>query len=105
MKIITQPQMRSQPALVIQISPLNRFADLVDRLPSGINIYRLLEARPDLAQQLALILSLAPALAEQLARRPVLFDEIPLRCVRAYSPTAGQKSILASPYRNFNHYS
>ncbi|MBW0144427.1 bifunctional [glutamate--ammonia ligase]-adenylyl-L-tyrosine phosphorylase/[glutamate--ammonia-ligase] adenylyltransferase [Sphingomicrobium clamense] len=53
---------------------LNRFADLVDRLPSGINIYRLLEARPDLAQQLALILSLAPALADQLARRPVLFD-------------------------------
>ena len=53
---------------------LNRFADLVDRLPSGINIYRLLEARPDLAKQLARILSLAPALARQLARRPGLFD-------------------------------
>ena len=53
---------------------LNRFADLVERLPSGINIYRLLEARQDLAQQFALILSLAPALADQLARRPTLFD-------------------------------
>ena len=49
---------------------MNRFDDLVERLPSGVNFYRLLEARPGLTQHLAAILSHAPALAEQLGRRP-----------------------------------
>ena len=53
---------------------LNRFEDLIDRLPSGVNFYRLVEARPALAQHLAAILSHAPALAEQLGRRPELLD-------------------------------
>ncbi|WP_310467034.1 bifunctional [glutamine synthetase] adenylyltransferase/[glutamine synthetase]-adenylyl-L-tyrosine phosphorylase [Sphingomonas sp.] len=53
---------------------LNRFADIVDRLSSGVNLYRLLEARPQLARHLALILTHAPLLADQLARRPDLFD-------------------------------
>ena len=44
------------------------------RLPSGVNFYRLLEARPGLTQHLAAILSHAPALAEQLGRRPELLD-------------------------------
>ncbi len=53
---------------------MNRFEDLVERLPSGMNLYRLLAARPGLTQHLATILSHAPALAEQLGRRPELFD-------------------------------
>jgi glutamate-ammonia-ligase adenylyltransferase len=53
---------------------LNRFDDIVERLPSGVNFFRLLEARPGLAAHLAAILSHAPALAEQLARRPELLD-------------------------------
>ncbi|QIK96575.1 bifunctional [glutamine synthetase] adenylyltransferase/[glutamine synthetase]-adenylyl-L-tyrosine phosphorylase [Sphingomonas sp. HDW15A] len=53
---------------------LNRFADIVERLSSGINLYRLLEAQPRLAEILSLILAHAPALAEQLARRPGLID-------------------------------
>ena len=53
---------------------LNRFADIVERLSSGVNLFRLLEARPQLAETFALILAHAPALSEQLARRPVLFD-------------------------------
>jgi glutamate-ammonia-ligase adenylyltransferase len=53
---------------------LNRFADIVERLSSGVNLFRLLEARPELAAAFALILAHAPALSEQLARRPVLFD-------------------------------
>ena len=53
---------------------LNRLSDIVDRLSSGINLYRLIEARPDLAQTLARILAHAPALSDQLARRPQLFD-------------------------------
>jgi glutamate-ammonia-ligase adenylyltransferase len=53
---------------------MNRFDDLVERLPSGVNFYRLLEARPGLIQHLGAILSHAPALAEQLGRRPDLLD-------------------------------
>jgi glutamate-ammonia-ligase adenylyltransferase len=53
---------------------MNRFDDVVQRLPSGVNFYRLLEARPGLTSQVATILSHAPALAEQLARRPQLLD-------------------------------
>ncbi len=53
---------------------LNRLADLIERVPSGVNLFRLLEARPALANMLAVILSHAPALAEQLALRPGLLD-------------------------------
>ena len=53
---------------------LNRFADIVERLSSGINLYRLLEAQPRLAEIMSLILAHAPALADQLARRPELID-------------------------------
>ncbi|MDB5692639.1 MAG: glnE, partial [Alphaproteobacteria bacterium] len=53
---------------------INRFDDIVQRLPTGVNFYRLLEARPALAGQVAAILSHAPALAEQVARRPALLD-------------------------------
>ena len=53
---------------------LNRLGDIVERLSSGINLFRLLEARPALAHLLARILAHAPALAEQLARRPELFE-------------------------------
>lgn len=56
------------------MAALNRFDALLDRLPSAINLFRLLEARPALARLLADVLSLAPTLAEALARRPVLLD-------------------------------
>jgi glutamate-ammonia-ligase adenylyltransferase len=56
------------------VQAINRFDRLVERLPSGVNLFRLLEARPALAQHLADIISHAPALAEQLGRRPALFD-------------------------------
>jgi len=53
---------------------LDRFDDLVARLPSAINLFNLLEARPALIGQLADILSHAPTLAEALARRASLLD-------------------------------
>ncbi len=53
---------------------LNHFSDLIERLSSGVNFYRLLEARPQLAALVAQILTHAPALADQLARRPTLLD-------------------------------
>ncbi|HUE79265.1 MAG TPA: bifunctional [glutamine synthetase] adenylyltransferase/[glutamine synthetase]-adenylyl-L-tyrosine phosphorylase [Sphingomicrobium sp.] len=53
---------------------LNRLSDIVERLSSGVNLYRLLEARPRLGQLLAKILAHAPALSDQLARRPELLE-------------------------------
>jgi [glutamine synthetase] adenylyltransferase / [glutamine synthetase]-adenylyl-L-tyrosine phosphorylase len=53
---------------------LNRLSDIVERLSSGVNLFRLLEARPPLARLLAMILAHAPALADQLARRPELLE-------------------------------
>ena len=53
---------------------LNRLGDIVERLSSGVNFFRLLEARPVLARLLAKILAHAPVLADQLARRPELFE-------------------------------
>jgi glutamate-ammonia-ligase adenylyltransferase len=56
------------------VTALNRFGDIIDKLSSGVNLYRLLGARPKLADLLALILAHAPPLAEQLGRRPTLLD-------------------------------
>lgn len=53
---------------------LNRLSDIVERLSSGVNLYRLLEARPKLGLLLAKILAHAPALSDQLARRPELLE-------------------------------
>ncbi|KQN11011.1 bifunctional [glutamine synthetase] adenylyltransferase/[glutamine synthetase]-adenylyl-L-tyrosine phosphorylase [Sphingomonas aurantiaca] len=55
-------------------SALLRLDALLERLPSAINIFRLLEARPGLATLLAAILSHAPTLADDLGRRPTLLD-------------------------------
>jgi glutamate-ammonia-ligase adenylyltransferase len=53
---------------------LNQLSDIVERLSSGVNLFRLLEARPPLAQLLAKVLAHAPVLADQLGRRPELFE-------------------------------
>src|SRR4029078_6869254 len=53
---------------------LNRLSDIVERLSSGVNLFRLLEGRPALARLLAKVLAHAPTLADQFARRPELFE-------------------------------
>ena len=53
---------------------LNRLSDIIERLSSGVNLFRLLEARPVLARLLAKLLAHAPTLADQLARRPELLE-------------------------------
>ena len=58
----------------VPATALTRFDRLLERLPSAINIFRLLEARPALATLLAELLSHAPTLADELARRPDLLD-------------------------------
>ena len=72
---------------------MNRFEDLIERLPSGVNFYRLLEARPGLTQHLGAILSHAPALAEQLARRPELLDG--LIDASAFAPAPSLEALIA----------
>lgn len=49
---------------------------LIARAPSAINLFRLLDARPALLDQLVGVLTLAPPLAEELARRPDLLDAL-----------------------------
>ena len=83
---------------------LNRFSDLVERLSSGVNFYRLLEARPQLAALVAQILTHAPALADQLARRPTLLDGLiddsafaPAARAPTSSPTRFAAAIAGDP--------
>ena len=55
---------------------LLRWEQLLTNLPSAVNLFRLLEARPALLQLLARILSLAPPLADELTRRADLLDPL-----------------------------
>ena len=55
---------------------LLRWEKLLATMPSAINLFRLLEARPGLVNQLLRILSLAPPLADTLARSPTLLDAL-----------------------------
>ena len=50
--------------------------DLIAKASSAINLFRLLDARPGLLDQLVGVLTLAPPLAEELARRPELIDRL-----------------------------
>lgn len=53
-----------------------RWEELLTRLPSAINLFHLLEARPALLELLAKVLGLAPPLAEALALRADLLDPL-----------------------------
>lgn len=53
---------------------LNRLDDMIARLPSAINFFKLLGARPALVELLSELLSHAPTLADAVARRPALLD-------------------------------
>lgn len=55
---------------------LLRWERILGGLPSAINLFRLLEARPALMGQLIDVLTLAPPLAEALGRRPALLDAL-----------------------------
>lgn len=72
-----------QPALLTALarSPeparaFNRWEELLLRLPSALNLFLLLEARPALLELMAKVLGLAPPLADALARRADLLDPL-----------------------------
>ncbi|MEZ5680829.1 MAG: bifunctional [glutamine synthetase] adenylyltransferase/[glutamine synthetase]-adenylyl-L-tyrosine phosphorylase [Erythrobacter sp.] len=55
---------------------LARWETMLQRMPSAINLFRLLEARPGLFELVADCLTLAPPLADELSRRPDLLDAL-----------------------------
>jgi [glutamine synthetase] adenylyltransferase / [glutamine synthetase]-adenylyl-L-tyrosine phosphorylase len=61
----------AEPAIV-----LARWETLLERMSSAINVFRLLEARPGLLDLLLDCLTLAPPLADELARRPERLDAL-----------------------------
>ncbi|WP_324828736.1 bifunctional [glutamate--ammonia ligase]-adenylyl-L-tyrosine phosphorylase/[glutamate--ammonia-ligase] adenylyltransferase [Qipengyuania zhejiangensis] len=72
-----------RPALLASIAAsgepdrvLARWETMLGRLPSAINLFRLLEARPGLFDLIADCLTLAPPLADDLSRRPDLLDAL-----------------------------
>ena len=91
------------PAIAVGADPdhaLNRLGDIVARLSSGVNFFRLLEARPILAQLLAKILAHAPALADQLSRRPELFEGLfDASCFEMPPPAEEFAQLLAGAMR------
>lgn len=73
---------------------LIRLDGIVARLPSAINFFRLLAARPPLATLLGNVLSYAPTLAEALGRRPELLDG--LLDASAFEPAPAVEDLLLS---------
>lgn len=55
---------------------VTRWENVLERMSSAINLFRLLEARPGLMQLLADCLTLAPPLADAIARTPRLVDAL-----------------------------
>lgn len=55
---------------------LARWETMLERMSSAINVFRLLEARPGLLDLLLDCLTLAPPLADELARRPARLDAL-----------------------------
>lgn len=55
---------------------LARWESVLANASSAINLFRLLEARPQLFRQLMAILTLAPPLADELGQRPQLLDPL-----------------------------
>lgn len=53
-----------------------RWESVLSNASSAVNLFRLLEARPGLFEQLMAVLTLAPTLAEDLGRRPGLLDTL-----------------------------
>ncbi len=54
----------------------NRWENLLENAPSAINLFRLLEARPGLFDQLIGVLTTADLLADKLTRHPSLIDTL-----------------------------
>jgi glutamate-ammonia-ligase adenylyltransferase len=72
---------------------LNRFDQMLERLPSAVNLFLLLHAQPALLSLLTQILCYAPTLANELARRADLLDG--LIDATALAPMADVATLVA----------
>jgi len=73
---------------------LGRFDAIVTKLPTAINLFRLLEAQPPLARLLGDVLVHAPTLADALGKRPALLDG--LIDASAFAPAGAVEEIAAT---------
>jgi len=73
---IRAPLVRALAAAPDRARALLRWEQLIEQLPSAINIFRLLEARPALFDVVMRVLAHAPRLADDLARRADLLDAL-----------------------------
>ena len=83
---------------------LVRLERLLDAMPSGINLFRLLEARPALLDQFLAIITLAPPLANDLALRPALIDALIDRSALDLPedvPNLRRRMMRAEPHGNY----
>lgn len=55
---------------------ITRWESILERVPSAITLFQLLAAQPVLLHRLVATLTLAPALSDELARRPELLDTL-----------------------------
>jgi glutamate-ammonia-ligase adenylyltransferase len=53
-----------------------RFDEFIEGLPTGVQLFAMLHAHPVLLRLLAEIMGIAPQLADQLSRRPALFEYV-----------------------------
>jgi glutamate-ammonia-ligase adenylyltransferase len=73
---IRRPLLRALAAAPDRERALLRWEQLIEHLPSAINVFRLLEARPALFDMVMRVLAHAPLLADDLARRADLLDAL-----------------------------
>ncbi len=74
------------------VRALNQLSTLIERLPSALNLFRLLDAQPNLLRLLITLLAHAPTLADALARRPDLLDR--LIDATAFDPPGGVEDLV-----------
>ena len=86
------------------MAALHRLDQMMAGMPSAINLFALLQARPDVLGSLVMILSHAPTLADALAHQPSLIDSLIDQRVMDATPDAAailaqmQQACVDKPY-------
>lgn len=81
------------------MASISRLDSLLHKLPSVLNLFHLLEARPSLSHNLAAVLTHAPALANALSQRADLLDA--LVDSRALAQLKGREQLVADLRRGY----
>ena len=81
------------------MASISRLDSLLHKLPSVLNLFHLLEARPSLSRNLAAVLTHAPALANALSQRADLLDALVDN--RALNQLKGREQLIADLGRGY----